>query len=72
MKAIEFTTKPKDGIIEIPKKYIKKMSKEIGVIILISSDQADQKQENSERPLFTSLKIKTKGLEFDRDEANKR
>lgn len=72
MKAIEFITKPKDGVIEIPKKYVKSISKEIRVIILINAEVANQKQRESSGPLFTALKVKTKGLSFNRDEANKR
>jgi hypothetical protein len=51
MRAIEFTTDTKDGIIQIPKKYLKNLKKNIRVIILIEEEEK-------------KIKVKTKGLSF--------
>lgn len=70
MEAIEFITKQKDGIIEIPKKYLKNLKDEFRVIILINAEYAAEKTKN--RPSFRALEIETKGFKFDRDKANRR
>ncbi len=69
MRAIEFTTKVEDGTIKIPKKYLDNLQNELRVIILI--DESPKAKPQRKRK-FTAVKIKTKGLKFDRDEANTR
>ena len=44
MEAIEFVTKQKDGIIEIPKKYLKNLKDEFRVIILINAETSKNKK----------------------------
>jgi hypothetical protein len=56
MQAIEFTTKAHNGVIENSKKHPEE-----------PCTIAPQKKKK-----LTSLKIKTKGFAFDRDEANER
>jgi hypothetical protein len=68
MEAIEFTTKIEDGTIKIPKKYLGNLPSEFRVIILISETEKPK----SSRKKLTAFKVKTKGLHFDRNEANKR
>ncbi|MBI2775216.1 hypothetical protein HYX58_04395 [Candidatus Dependentiae bacterium] len=68
MQAIEFVTKAKDGVIKIPKEYIKTLHDEFRVIILVEPHVTVPKKKKK----LTSLKVKTKGLVFDRDEANER
>ena len=68
MEAIEFVTKQKDGIIEIPKKYLKNLKDEFRVIILINAEP----QKTKKRPSFKALEMETRGFKFDRDEANRR
>ncbi|MFA6065684.1 MAG: hypothetical protein WC707_00710 [Candidatus Babeliaceae bacterium] len=68
MKAIEFTTKAKNGVIEIPKEYLTTLHNEFRVIILVGPEVVVDKK----RKKLSSIKIKTKGLVFDRDEANER
>ncbi len=62
MRAIEFTSDTKDGIIQIPKKYLKNLKKNIRVIILI--EEEEKKIKKFPRKGLTTLKIKTKGLSF--------
>ncbi len=54
MKAIEFITKPKDGVIEIPKEYIHNLGPEIRVIILINAESIVK---SNSKPLLKSLII---------------
>lgn len=66
MEAIEFTTKVKQGkIIEIPNKYLENISGEFRVIILLEKKSKPKKAGKKE---FKALKIKTKGLKFNREE----
>lgn len=68
MRAIEFIAKAKDGIIEIPKEYIKNLENEVRVIILVEA----KTEKKAKKKKLTALSIKTKNLKFDRDEANER
>lgn len=68
MQAIEFITDAEDGIIRIPKKYLKDLKKNIRVIILV--EEKEKKAKSFPKKGLTILKIKTKGLSYDRDEAN--
>lgn len=70
MHAIEFITDAEDGIIRIPKKYLKDVKKNIRVIILV--EEKEKKMKSFPKKGLTSLKLKTKGLSFNRDEANER
>ena len=69
MQAIEFVTHVKNGIIEVPKEYLKALHDECRIIILISSD--DHKTVATKKKKLTSLEVDTRGL-FDRDETNER
>lgn len=71
MQAIEFITKAKNGIIEIPKEHLKNLSDEFRVIILLEPGIPEQKRKSKKKQL-SSLSVKTKGLTFGRDEANER
>lgn len=70
MQAIEFVTQIKNGIIEVPKKYLTALHNECRIIILIDSDES--KDLTKKKKKLTSLEIDTRGLVFDRDEANER
>lgn len=70
MHAIEFVTDAKNGVIQIPKKYLKQLKKHMRVIILV--EEEEKKVKTFPKKGLTSLKIKTKGLSFSRDEANER
>jgi hypothetical protein len=72
VRAIEFITKPKDGVIKIPKEHIGNLQGEIRVIILIDAELESQSTEKTKGSRFSALQITTKGVSFDRDEANKR
>lgn len=69
MEAIEFITKAKNGVIKIPKEYQEQLQDQFRVIIL--QDAADSKKQPKKR-ILSAAKIKTKGLKFNRDEANSR
>ncbi len=64
MKAIEFVTTIKDGVIEIPKKYLKNLKKECRVIILV--EEINKVENKSAQVHLTAMKLKTKGLKFSR------
>lgn len=72
MQIIAFIAKAKNGIIQIPQEHLqdlKSIQNNLKVIILVEPKEAPIKKKR--KPL-TSLKVKTKGLVFDRDEANAR
>ena len=71
MEAIEFIANVKDGTVKIPKKYLSNLPKEFRIIILINKDIPVKQKEVKKRQL-SALKVKTKGLHFDREEANAR
>lgn len=68
MKAIEFKAKADKGIIKIPKEFRNKINQEVRVLLLIE----DVEKKYTGKPRFTSVKIKTKGFKFNREEANER
>ena len=72
MRAIEFVTIPKDGVIEIPKKYLTNLHQEVRVIILMNAEPGMPTTKGRKKRRFTALEITTRGFNFDRDEANKR
>ena len=55
MEAIEFKTKIKDGIIQIPKKYTRKVGNTVKVIIL--SDQVAKHSDIVEKLLEHPVKV---------------
>lgn len=71
MQAIEFTTKTEDGIIKIPKKYLKNLKQKVRVIILIEEEET-QKEPLTSKERFKAFQVKTKDLEYTRNEANER
>lgn len=66
MYAVEFDAKINEGKIKIPDKYITRLGKKVKVIILVGEE------ENKSVSGFDSIKISTKGLNFNREEANER
>ena len=70
MQAIEFVTTIKDGVIELPKQYRKNTKMQCRVIILLEGQKS--KINVSKKKHVSAIQIKTKGLVFDRDEANER
>lgn len=64
MKAIEFVTQVKNGIIEVPKKYLKIVHDKCRVIILVESNKVSSKSKK-----LSSLMVKTKGLVFNRNDS---
>ena len=68
MHAIEFVSKESNGVIEVPSKYRKDLTKEFRVIILL--DREKIKKTTTKK--FSEPKVKTKGFKFDRDEAHER
>lgn len=70
MEAIEFIAQAEAGTIKIPKKYLKNLEGKVRVIILIENEL--KKDHEQKKPKFSALKIKTKDLKFNRNEANER
>lgn len=71
MQAIEFTAESKNGIIEVPKQYQAQLQDHFRVIILQEPPTTDKKLPRKKRTL-SPIQMKTKGLKFDREEANAR
>jgi len=71
MHAIEFIANSEDGIIKIPKKYQKQLGDTFRVIILQDASSIETKKPRKKRT-FDAVRVTTKDLKFDRDEANKR
>lgn len=69
MEAIEFVTKVENGNIKVPNKYLPELTDEFRVIILI---EQKEKKISKKKKSFKAFAIDTKGLKFDRDEANER
>jgi len=70
MKAIEFIANAQDGTIKIPKKYWKDLEHNLRVIILVEETDTETKQKKTGKQRLKAMSVKTKGLSFDRDEAN--
>ncbi|MFA6527593.1 MAG: hypothetical protein WCT20_04170 [Candidatus Babeliales bacterium] len=68
MKAIEFISRPHNGIITIPKQFTKSIGASVRVIVLI--DDVEPKIKHKKQ--FRALSLKTKKVVFDRQEANER
>jgi len=69
MNAVEFqSTIRDDGSIFVPREYKDRVGKYVKVILLSGETENDEK----EIPDFSSIRIKTKGFKFDREEANER
>lgn len=71
MQAIEFVAKAQKGAIKIPKEYKEQLQEEFRVIILQETPGPTSAPVRKKRSL-TAVRIKTKGLKFDRSEANER
>jgi uncharacterized protein YpiB (UPF0302 family) len=68
MQAYEFSTAVEDdGVIHIPKEYLKGISSTVKVIIFTNDEERQPKKKT-----FTAMKIHTKGFKFNREEANER
>lgn len=66
MEAIEFMAKAKEGkTIEIPKEYLSEIWGEFRIILLL---QKKTEPKTSSKRKFQALKIKTKGLKFNRED----
>jgi len=69
MQAYEFDTVVKNGVINIPEKYLGKQLSFIKVIMLSKDDNVlPAKRERK----FSAMRLKTKGFTFNREEANER
>jgi hypothetical protein len=68
MKVIEFRAKAYKGVIEIPEEFRNELDREVRVILLFE----EAEKEYSGKPRFTAVKIKTKGFNFNREDANER
>jgi hypothetical protein len=68
MQAYEFSTVIDDnGIIHVPSQYLQHISSPVK-IILLTEDKTPPKTDKK----FSAIKLKTKGLKFNRDIANER
>ena len=72
MKAIEFIADAQDGTIKVPKKYWKDLEQKLRVIILVDEQMPEAKPKKIGKRQLKAMSVKTKGLVFDRDEANER
>ncbi|MDR0609587.1 MAG: hypothetical protein LBG58_05710 [Planctomycetaceae bacterium] len=68
MQAYEFSTVIDDsGIIHVPSQYLQHISSPVKVILL-----TDDENQNKTNKKFSAIKLKTKGLKFNREIANER
>ena len=67
MEAFEFQTTVQEGVIKIPEKLIKKLTRNIKVIIM--TEEENKVPSDSAFPYFA---IDTTGYKFNREEANER
>ena len=66
MQTLEFNSVISDeGVIYIPKQYLKNLSSPVKVILLMN-----ERNNGNNNKLFSALKLKTKGFKFDREIAN--
>ncbi len=77
MKSIKFSTKTKDGIIIIPKKYQGKITNPVEVTlhykdITAKSNVRRITKKNEIDSFFNNFRIDLSGFKFNRDEANQR
>lgn len=77
MKSIKFSTKTKDGIIVIPKKYQHKITNPVEVTLNYKGIAAKAKvrrisKKNEIDSFFNNFRIDLSGFKFNRDEANQR
>ena len=69
MQAYEFDAVVKNGVINIPEKYLDKQLSFIRVILLTKSDDVLPVKKEGK---FSAMRLKTKGFTFNREEANER
>lgn len=69
MRVITFNAQIEDGKLQVPAEYLTAIGKGTRVVILLDTIEPVKKRKPG--PL-KAAKIKTKGLVFDRDEANRR
>ncbi len=77
MKSIKFSTKAKDGIIIIPKKYQGKITNPVEVTLHYKDITAKSNvrriiKKNEIDSFFNNFRIDLSGFKFNRDEANQR
>ncbi len=75
MKTIKFSTKTKDGIIVIPKRYLQEIKNPVDVTLHYndSSKKAPAERKGKEiDAFFEKYRIDLSGFRFDRDEAGRR
>jgi len=71
MKAIEFHTTARDGVITLPNQYWDWQGKHIRVILL-EEEQEETPVTSKEYHQFKALRLNTRGFHFDREKANER
>ena len=69
MRAYEFNTVVRDGVIHIPKQFSEEKLSWVKVILLAGSAQ---KISDPRRNKFTAMRLKTKGFTFNREEVYER
>jgi hypothetical protein len=67
MLAYQFEAEIRDGAIKVPDSYRRGLGSKVKVLLLPRSGFASQKSS-----MFPDLKLRTKGVNFDREEANER
>lgn len=69
MQAVEFKTKPHNGIIKLPSQFQQWDDRQIRVILLIEEMGSTIQ---TQRYAFDAVSLNTKGFRFNREEANER
>ncbi len=68
MEIIAFEAATEKGIIKIPQQYLKSMTHHVQVIIVVGKSEKAKKSKVE----FNALRVDTKKIKFNRDEANER
>ncbi len=71
MYAIEFVANVEDGMIKVPEEYQKQLGHTFRVIILQDASSVQTKGSRKKRT-FDAVRVTTKDIKFDRDDANER
>lgn len=75
MKTIRFSTKAKNGIITIPKKYQKFLSNPVKVTLQVEAKEKEKHMKSTNTDIdmfFGKFQIDLRNYRFNRDDANER
>ncbi len=72
MKAFEFETQIDDGMIKIPVQHLKNKTAGPVKVIVLYEEQSEKISLENDFSFLDQVRLRTKGFQFDREEANAR